>query len=176
VAQSRNSRRRSARKRQGSGGRRAPGAPPRPEAAPRVTPPPTGTPSIKASRDEAPKAIWAPLPITELLILLGIVTAVVGVVRATPAVVLAGLVVVMVPSLELALREHFAGYRSHSAMLAGVLALVVGPGGAVALHALDVVDLPVWALAGIVALVFVPAFTLLRRAFRRRSGGLSFRV
>lgn len=176
MAQSRNSKRRSARKRQGSGGRRAPGAPPRPAPAPRVTPPPSGTPSIKASRDEAPKAIWAPLPITELLILVGIVTAVVGVVRATPAVVLAGLVIVMVPSLELALREHFAGYRSHSAMLAGVLALIVGPGSAVALHALDVVELPVWALALIVVLVFAPVFTLLRRAFRRRSGGLSFRV
>jgi hypothetical protein len=176
VAQSKNSRRRSARKRQGSGGRRAPGAPPRPQAAPRVTPPPSGTPSIKASRDEAPKAIWAPLPVTELLILVGIVTAIVGVVRGAPAVVLAGLVIVMVPSLELALREHLAGYRSHSAMLAGVLALLVGPGGAVALHALDVVDLPVWALAAIVVVVFAPVFTLLRRTFRRRSGGLSFRV
>jgi hypothetical protein len=65
-------------------------------------------------------------------------------------------------------REHLAGYRSHTTLLAGTLAVLVLAGAFFAR-----VPRPVM-LAG-AALVFVGAFALLRATFRRRSGGLSFR-
>jgi hypothetical protein len=175
VAPSRNSNRRSSRKRPSSG-RRSPRPDARRPPAASAPPPPVGPRSIKASRDEAPKPIWAPLPITEGLILIGLVVAAVGLVRREPAFVLGGLVLVMLSSLELAAREHFAGYRSHSSLLAGVVALIVGPGGGFLLHQLDVVDPPAWALIVVAAVVFGALFGVFRRAFRRRSGGLPFRV
>jgi hypothetical protein len=177
VAPSRNSLRRSSRKRPSSGRRSARPAERRASTASAPPRPAGGAPrSIKASRDEAPKPIWAPLPITEALILIGLVVAAVGLVRGEPPLVLGGLVLVMLSSLELAAREHFAGYRSHSSLLAGVGALVVGPGGGLLLHALDVADPPAWALIVVAAVVFAALFGVFRRAFRRRSGGLPFRV
>ena len=82
----------------------------------------------------------------------------------------AGLAVASLAGLELSVREHFAGFRSHSTLLAGVAAfavvslLALGPGP----HAL-------WALLLIAATVFASSFYLLRQLFKRRSGGLSFR-
>ena len=70
----------------------------------------------------------------------------------------------------IALREHLAGYRSHTTLLAGaaavaaVSALALGPGPHV-----------VWALLLIAAIVFGLAFYGLRELFKRRSGGLGFR-
>ena len=84
--------------------------------------------------------------------------------------VVCGVVLVGVASLELSIREHFAGYRSHSALLA--LAAAVGT---VALLAY-VVGPPRAALAGVAAAVFGIVFFLLRAAFRRRTGGMAFRA
>lgn len=70
--------------------------------------------------------------------------------------------------LELSIREHFAGFRSHTTVLAaavGVLAL------AVAFFA----RAPYAAMLAVGAAVFGVAFYLLREAFKRRSGGYGFR-
>ncbi|WP_210492159.1 hypothetical protein [Patulibacter sp. SYSU D01012] len=165
---------RRSRKRPGAGAR--PAAPP-PAAAGGAAAPPAarGVPSVKAPREEAPKPLWHPVPVTELLILAGLVLAVVGLVTRNAALIGGGLVLVMASSLELAAREHAAGYRSHSALLAGVAALAVGAGGGFGLAGLGV-DVPVWAAIAVAVVVFAGAFAVLRRAFRRRSGGLSFRV
>ncbi|EHN11370.1 hypothetical protein PAI11_17590 [Patulibacter medicamentivorans] len=130
---------------------------------------------MKADRDEAPQPIWAPVPVTEILILVGIVLAGVGVFARSGQMIAGGLLVVGAASTELAIREHFAGYRSHSAMIAGVAAAVVATAGGFGLSALGV-SVPVWAVLGVAAVVFAGAFTALRRAFRERTGGLSFRV
>jgi uncharacterized membrane protein len=84
--------------------------------------------------------------------------------------VFAGLALGSLAGLELAIREHFAGYRSHTMLLAGAVAVFVGT--LVAVTAGKIL-LPV--LLGIGLVVFVVGFVVFRRAFRRASGGLSFR-
>src|SRR3954451_21257489 len=79
-------------------------------------------PTRKARLDEAPKAPWSPFPLVELCILLGLVLVVWGFVggggrRRAP--LRFGLALVSLAALELSIREHFAGYRSHSTLLAG---------------------------------------------------------
>ena len=72
--------------------------------------------------------------------------------------------------LELALREHLAGFRSHSTLLAGVAAFVV-----VTAVALGLGPNTLGVLLIIGGLVFGGSFYALRQLFLRRSGGLSFR-
>jgi len=72
--------------------------------------------------------------------------------------------------VELALREHFAGYRSHSTLLAGASAIVVDA------PLFLWTGLPQVALLAIGVGVFVLVLTRLRRAFRARSGGVGFRA
>ena len=81
----------------------------------------------------------------------------------------AGLALGSLAGLELAVREHFAGYRSHTMLLAGAvgLATVVA---AVALAKLSPLVALIAGAAGFGAGVWI--FT---RAFRRR-GGATFRV
>jgi hypothetical protein len=83
---------------------------------------------------------------------------------------LAGLVVASLGGGELALREHLAGYRSHSALLAGVAAFV-----AVTVVALGLGPVKVWVLLALGAAVFLSTFYAMRELFKRRSGGLGFR-
>lgn len=128
--------------------------------------------SRRAPLEEAPKAPWAPVPLTEICIFLGLVVlgfAVLG--GGSRGIMLAfGLALVTLATLELSLREHLAGFRSHSALLAGICAMVVA--------------VPVAVFAGlskalvlvIAAVVFFAAFQLLRDAFRRRAGGMSWRA
>jgi hypothetical protein len=82
----------------------------------------------------------------------------------------AGVALASLAGLELSIREHLAGYRSHSTVLAGVvtvIALGVGyfllPASLLALNLL------------IGAVVFGVCFYALREVFKRRSGGLGFR-
>jgi hypothetical protein len=83
----------------------------------------------------------------------------------------AGLMLGMLAGLELSIREHFAGYKSHTTVLAGLAAVVV--------LGLGFFLLPsgwpqgINLVAG--ATVFAAAFYLLRETFKRRSGGLGFR-
>jgi hypothetical protein len=79
-----------------------------------------------------------------------------------------GMTLGMLAGLELSIREHFAGFKSHSSVLAGFpTVLVLGIGF------WQGWPQPVSLLAG--ALVFASGFYLLREAFKRRSGGLGFR-
>ena len=71
---------------------------------------------------------------------------------------------------ELALREHLAGYRSHSTLLAGVAAFV-----AVTVVALGLGPVQVWVLVVVGVVVFAATFYAMRELFKRRSGGLGFR-
>ena len=74
--------------------------------------------------------------------------------------------------LELSIREHFAGYRSHTTLLAGVAAFVAV---VVTFFALGKGTLARALLLPVAGLVFLASFWLLRQAFKRRSGGLGFR-
>src|SRR5689334_1146514 len=90
--------------------------------------PHAGTPTHRARLAEAPKAPWSPFPLVELCILAALVLLVLGVVtHGSPrhAFLAGGIALACVAGLELSIREHFAGYRSHSALLAGAAAVGV---------------------------------------------------
>src|SRR4051794_24593068 len=76
---------------------------------------------------ERPGAPWGNFPLSELVIFLGIVLILWGAARGSGGgeMVAAGLVIASLGGGELALREHLAGYRSHSSVLAGVAAFAV---------------------------------------------------
>jgi uncharacterized membrane protein YhiD involved in acid resistance len=82
----------------------------------------------------------------------------------------AGVAVAALGGLELSVREHFAGYRSHTTLLAGAAAFVV-----VSALALTTGPYRLWILLVVAATVFAASFYSLRRVFQQRSGGLSFR-
>jgi uncharacterized integral membrane protein len=95
---------------------------------------------------------------------------IVGIVGQNLTALGVGVVLGGLGGLEVSVREHFAGYRSHTTLLAGaVFVLTVG-----ALFYLAELILLICLVAG--AIVFLAAFALLRRAFKRASGGLTFRA
>jgi hypothetical protein len=124
----------------------------------------------RTSADERPPAPWGSFPLAELTVLAGIVMLVIGLAGANPTAIGVGVVLGGLGGLEVSAREHFAGYRSHTTLLAGtVFVLVTG-----VLFYFAGVILAI-ALAGGV-LAFAAAFFALRRAFQKASGGLSFRA
>jgi hypothetical protein len=131
------------------------------------------TPERRARIDEAPKAPWSPFPLVELCILVAIVMILAGFFTSGDRRGLllgCGFALVSLASIELSLREHFAGYRSHSSLLAGCCAVA----SAVPLFFLT--KLPYEVLLVVAAAIFAIAFRGLRRAFVRRTGGLGFRA
>ena len=123
--------------------------------------------------DERPPAPWGSFPLSELTIFVAIVLIVVGFFTGGsrgPLIAVAGLALGSLGGLELSIREHFAGYRSHSLLLAGALAMLT-----ITVIALVAGRVFVPVLLGAGALAFGAGFLALREAFRRRSGGVSFR-
>jgi hypothetical protein len=147
------------------------------EAAPAATrpaapPPPPSAPRRRAKLDEAPKAPWHPVPLVEIAVLVGIIAMAFGFFSEggrRETLVTAGVLLASLAGLEVSLREHFAGYRSHTALLALATALLVGVPLAVALDT-RVIGLAVGVVAGVLA------FFGLRAAFARRAGGLAWRA
>jgi uncharacterized integral membrane protein len=120
--------------------------------------------------DERPPAPWGSFPLAELTVLTGIVLLVYGLAGGNPKALGVGVALAALGGLEVSVREHFAGYRSHTTLLAGaVFVLVVG-----GLFYLAGLILAICLAAGAVA--FLAAFLALRRSFRRASGGYSFKV
>jgi hypothetical protein len=136
---------------------------PSPSARPRP-----GRPSLH----ERPAAPWGSFPLSELVIFLGIVLILLGAVQGSDGArfIAAGLVIAGLGGGELALREHMAGYRSHSSLLAGAATLV-----AVTAVALGLGPVQVWVLLVLGVAVFAATFYAMRELFKRRSGGLGFR-
>ncbi len=120
--------------------------------------------------DERPPAPWGKAPLAELVILGGIVSLAVGVIGGNPTAIALGVVLAGLGGMEVAIREHLAGYRSHTTLLAGfafvlTTGLVYYAAGTILAIAL-----------GIGALAFAIVFYLARRAFQKASGGLSYKV
>jgi hypothetical protein len=125
------------------------------------------------SARERPPAPWGSFPLSELIILAGIVVLLWGLFGGRNGGgerVAGGLVLASLGGGELALREHLGGFRSHSALLAGVATFVAIT---VIVVALGPVKMWVVLVAGVA--VFGGSFYWMRELFRRRSGGLSFR-
>jgi len=129
-------------------------------------------PRARRRTGERPPAPWGSFPLSELIVLLGIVLILWGAVRGSGGeeMIAAGLVIASLGGGELALREHMGGYRSHSSLLAGVAALV-----AVTVVALGLGPVKIWVLLVLGAAVFGATFYAMRELFKRRSGGLGFR-
>ena len=126
----------------------------------------------RPSLHERPSAPWGTFPLSELVIFLGIVLILVGAVQGTDGArfIVSGLVIAGLGGGELALREHMAGYRSHSSLLAGAAAFVV-----VTAVALGLGPVKLWVLVLLGIAVFAATFYAMRELFKRRSGGLGFR-
>jgi hypothetical protein len=138
--------------------------------------PPAGrpvAPARRAPRDEAPPAPWGSFPLVELAVLAGLVAVGLGLAvfsgGAQRGLVAAGVAAASLAGLEVAVREHRAGYRSHTSVLALAAGMAV-------LVPLVVAGLrPALALAA-GASAGVLAALALRSAFARRAGGLTFRT
>ena len=148
----------------------------RAEAARRGQPAAAG-PKARAGRvsvDERPPPVWAPFPLTELVTLAGIALMVWGLFSggsdAGNRRLAAGLAIASLAGLELAVREHVTGFRSHTALLSGAIAIAVM---VVAGLVLRLNPLGLVLVAGVLA--FAAAFWGLRKLFKAKSGGLSFR-
>ena len=138
-------------------------------ASPDARPPPRpGRPTS----GERPPAPWGNFPLSELVILIGLVLILWGAARGSGGgrMLVAGLVIASLGGGELALREHIAGYRSHSSLIAGGAAFV-----AVTVVALGLGPVKVWVLVALGVAVFAGTFYAMRELFKRRSGGLGFR-
>jgi hypothetical protein len=146
----------------------------RPEGAPApVEAPPPAAPATRRGRarmEDAPKPPWHPFPLVELCVALGIVLIAVGFfgegARSRTALA-AGIALSSVAGLEVALREHLAGFRSHSLLLAGAAALGLG---------VPLAFLTTYVAGVVVCVVAFPvAVLLLRRRFRAKAG-VAFRA
>jgi hypothetical protein len=120
---------------------------------------------------ERPPSPWGSFPLVEITILVALVLLIVGFFAGGTrgiVMILAGISLASLAALELALREHFSGYRSHSSVLAGFVAVIVLGLG-------FVLEWPQSVKVGAGAGAFAVCFYLFREAFKRRSGGLGFR-
>jgi hypothetical protein len=104
------------------------------------------------------------------VILAGIVALAIGVIGGNPTAIGIGVALAGLGGLEVAIREHFAGYRSHTTLLAGA-AFVITTG--LVFYVADQI-LAVALATG--AIAFAISFFLARRAFQHASGGLSYRI
>jgi hypothetical protein len=120
-----------------------------------------------AAADERPPAPWGSFPLVEIAVLVGIVMLLIGLIAGGdrgPLLIGIGLGLAGLGGLELAIREHFAGFRSHSALLAGVPAIA-------ALALLFYTEtLAPGARIAVTAAVFGGAFVGLATMFKRKAG------
>jgi hypothetical protein len=126
--------------------------------------------SDRGKTEERPPAPWGSFPLAELVVLAGLIALAIGVIGAHPTLLGVGVVLAGLGGLEVAVREHFAGYRSHTTLLAGTVFVLV-TGGLFYLAGLILAI-----CLGVGAAAFLTVFFLLRRAFQRASGGLSYRL
>ena len=110
-----------------------------------------------------PRSPWGQFPLSELCILLGLIALVAGTIawnRQGAMLSVCGLVLACLGGGEIALREHLAGRRSHTGLLAGGSALAV-------LAAMALLHAPGTAALGAAMAVYTAVALWLRRAFRR---------
>ena len=130
----------------------------------------TAPPVTRRGTREAPPAPWGSFPLTELVVLIALIFGVVGFIRfnthSGKVMVAAAMCLGSLGGLEVSIREHFAGYKSHTTLLAAsagvgsmILVSVIAGKAGVAILALVV---------GVGVLVFVLTFYGLRPSLGRR--------
>ena len=118
-----------------------------------------------AALGERPRAPWHPLPLSELLIFVGMIGAVVGATQQALAPLVAGLAAVGIGTIDFTVREHLSGYRSHATLLAALPTALLHGMLAIALLAAHAPS-PSWIVAPLA--VDLPVFLFLFRALRAR--------
>jgi hypothetical protein len=120
---------------------------------------------LSVTEPERPNAPWHPFPLVELCVLAGIVLLVLGFLNFDTdrgrAMLLSGMLLGSLGGLDTALREHFGGYRSHTMIIAGLLA--VGLAAILYFAGAPWIGIPISAVVA-----FGLAFWLLARAYRQR--------
>jgi hypothetical protein len=119
---------------------------------------------------EVPPAPWGSFPLVELAVLAGLILIALGAITSNPTQLVIGLGLGSLGGLEVSIREHFAGYRSHTTLLAGVVFVV-----ATAVAAF-VAELVLWVCLATGIAFGVVAWILIRRAFEKASGGLTYKL
>ncbi|MFI4990958.1 MAG: hypothetical protein ACHQHO_08635 [Solirubrobacterales bacterium] len=116
---------------------------------------------------ERPRAPWHPFPLAELSILVGLVAVAIGAARgeAGKTLLLVGVVVVVLGTLDTTIREHLSGYRSHAGLLAAVPTALFHGAVALGLFALGAPRVT-WVLVPVV--LDVPLFSVLLKLLRAR--------
>ena len=129
-----------------------------------------GAVSDMTAMGERPHAPWHPLPLSELLILIGAIGAIVAWSRgpqSNGSLLGVGVAAVLIGTVEFTLREHLSGYRSHTIILA--LLPTIAFHSIVVLLVLAVSTVPRWlnlALLPIDGALFAFLFKLLRARFQ----------
>ena len=125
---------------------------------------------MEEATDERPPAPWGNFPLGPLSVLAGLILITIGVITSNPVQLTIGVGLGMLGGLELAIREHFAGFRSHTTLLAGfVFVVAVG----VTFYAARLV---LWQSLLIGVALALPTFWALRKKFEKASGGLTYKL
>ena len=109
---------------------------------------------------ERPRSPFGGLPVSELAILVGLIAAVIGFINGGGPALVVGLVICALGVIEITAREHFSGYRSHTALLAAIPAVAVEAGLVLAFGEPK--------QRALLLLAVVPVFALLFWLLRRR--------
>jgi hypothetical protein len=121
---------------------------------------------LSVTEPERPKAPWHPFPLVELCVLAGIVLLVLGLLSYESdrgkAMLVSGMLLGSLGGLDTALREHFAGFRPHTTVLAGLPAVALAA-------VLYFAQAPWPAVVGGAIAAFAAAFWAFGRAFARRA-------
>jgi hypothetical protein len=136
---------------------------PRPRTtAPQVPPRPPRRPG--PDRAERPKTPWHPFPLIELAVFIGLICIVIGFFgrndTAGRTILALGFALGSLGGLDTAVREHFAGYRSHTLVLSAFPTVVVTVLSVIA-------GLPNLVIPPLAVFVFVATFAALRRVWDR---------
>jgi hypothetical protein len=146
---------------------------PRPAAAAETAAQPAAAKPARAPRrpieEERPPAPWGSFPLVEVVVLIALAMLIAGLVvkgdRGT-ALLVTGLCLGSLAGLELSIREHFAGYRSHTLLLAGAAGVATL---ALLFYAVPGLLPPAGRLVAAAVVAAACGFALMR-AFQARSG------
>lgn len=124
----------------------------------------------RAAERERPRSLWHPLPVSEVLIFAGAVGVAIALFSSHPqshlALLGAGIGAIALGSLEVALREHLAGFRKHTLLLSVIPAVAFH--SAVILVLVAFMKVPRWLSFPLLApdlALFALAYRYLRRRY-----------
>jgi hypothetical protein len=109
-----------------------------------------------------PQGLFGALPVAEIAILAGLIGIVVGIINGGGTALNVGVIACALGVLEVTVREHFSGYRSHSTLLAAA------PAVGVELLLAELVGVPTQRVLLLLPVipVFGLGFWIFRRAFQ----------